>query len=396
MQKTVLIICRNHLAKAPRFIMEVNALKSQYTILAAGLSGDTSKNASYQFIDIRNSIKKPQNINITFHHHWISPFRKIVSLFIHLFFNSSMNYEKKIMDYEFNLLKKNKFELVIVHHLSALPLAIKLAAFKKVKVIFNAHEYYPREFEDSANWIKFEQPGYLKICEEYLSKISALFVVCKSIGEEYEKQFGVKSVVVKNSKPFQQILPSQVTGDKIRIIHHGAAIRSRGLEVMVQMMDFLPSNFELYLMLMETDLNYYKELKTLAATYKNIYFVPTVSTNNIANEINKYDIGCFVLQPNNFNYLNALPNKLFEFIQARLALAISPSPEMAAIVKQYDLGVVAKEFTAESMAEELKKISVEKIMYYKNQCHKYAQELSSEEDEKIISETVNELLIKQD
>ena len=54
--------------------------------------------------------------------------------------------------------------------------------------------------------------------------------------------------------------------------------------------------------------------------------------HEIVDTIAEYDIGLFILSPINFNYYHALPNKLFEFIQARLAIAVSPSPEMARIV----------------------------------------------------------------
>ncbi len=80
----------------------------------------------------------------------------------------------------------------------------------------------------------------------------------------------------------------------------------------------------------------------------------------------------------NLNYKYALPNKLFEFIQARLAVAISPLLEMTKIVKQYDLGIVADDFTPESMAHELNKLTKDKIDYYKHQSDKSAYELSSE------------------
>jgi hypothetical protein len=98
--------------------------------------------------------------------------------------------------------------------------------------------------------------------------------------------------------------------------------------------------------------------------------------------INKYDIGLFFLEPVNFNYKHALPNKLFEFVQARLAIAIGPSPEMASIVNKYDLGLVTKSFDPKEMARSLNELTKEKIQYYKNQSHRFARELSADENKK--------------
>ena len=102
--------------------------------------------------------------------------------------------------------------------------------------------------------------------------------------------------------------------------------------------------------------------------------------------LNAYDIGFYILKPISFNTLHALPNKFFEFVQARLMVAIGPSPEMAAYVERYGLGVVAKDFTPESMAAALSDLTQERIMEYKMNAHKCAWELSSEpNNEKILA-----------
>jgi hypothetical protein len=126
--------------------------------------------------------------------------------------------------------------------------------------------------------------------------------------------------------------------------------------------------------------------------YSNINFIEPVNINDIPKHTNQYDIGVFLLPPTNFNYTYALPNKFFEFIQARLAIAIGPSPEMAAVVKTYDLGAVSEDFTAESLAKKIKDLSVEKIMYYKKQCNKYASDLCVEKNWVLIKETVDRLI----
>jgi hypothetical protein len=84
------------------------------------------------------------------------------------------------------------------------------------------------------------------------------------------------------------------------------------------------------------------------------------------------------LAPTNFNNKYALPNKLFEFIQGRLAICIAPSPEMVRIVKEFDLGVVAQDFSAESMGAAIKTLTTEKIDHFKARSAEHAYELSAE------------------
>ena len=93
---------------------------------------------------------------------------------------------------------------------------------------------------------------------------------------------------------------------------------------------------------------------------------------------NGYDIGLYLLRPSNFNQLHALPNKFFEFIQGRLALAIGPSPEMAHLVEQYRCGVVAADFTPGALAAEINRLDVGQITAFKRASHAAAAELSAE------------------
>ena len=108
--------------------------------------------------------------------------------------------------------------------------------------------------------------------------------------------------------------------------------------------------------------------------------------------INQYDIGLFLCPPISFNLKYTLPNKFFEFIQARLAVAIGPSIEMEKIVTEYDCGVVSRDFEPRSLAEEISRLTVDKITYYKLQSHRAAGELCSEANRNKVQRLFHELL----
>ena len=94
--------------------------------------------------------------------------------------------------------------------------------------------------------------------------------------------------------------------------------------------------------------------------------------------LNQFDVGVDILAPTSFNNRYALPNKFFDFVQARLALAIGPSPEMTRLVEQHDLGVVAKDFTPAALAESLNRLGRAEIDGYKQHAHRVARRLSYE------------------
>jgi hypothetical protein len=117
-----------------------------------------------------------------------------------------------------------------------------------------------------------------------------------------------------------------------------------------------------------------------------------VPTERIPEETRDYELGLFLLEPTNFNYLHALPNKFFEFVQARLAVAIGPSPEMARLVRAHDLGVVAEDFTPAALARALQTLTVGKIAHYKQNAHRAAAILCWEHESKILLNEVRRLL----
>lgn len=389
-KKSALIICRNNLSKAPRFLMEVEALSSEYKILATGIASEEDSN--YVFIPLHSSIKE-KNTSINFHFKYYYLFRKIISLFIRIINYKNINADKISFKKNFKTLNKLEYHIVIVHHFIDLPLAVKLAKSKKVKLIFNAHEYYPLEFDNDTNWMNSTHLNYMKIANKYLKHVDICFCVANLIAIKYNQEFNLKSEVITNAKLFHDLKPSVIiAGNKIKLIHHGVALRNRQIELMINMMSYLSDDFTLDLILVPGDLEYIAELRELSKKYINISFKDIMPTSQIIDALNKYDIGVYILPPNNFNDKNALPNKFFEFIQARLAIAISPSPEMATLVNKYDLGVVADNFTGESLAEKIKELSIEKIMYFKNNCNQHAVDLCVEKNWELIKGTVDTLI----
>jgi hypothetical protein len=145
---------------------------------------------------------------------------------------------------------------------------------------------------------------------------------------------------------------------------------------MIEMMRYVDSRFTLTFMLMENDAGYMRELKEAASSIRSIDFIKPVPMLDICRSINSYDIGIYLLPPKNFNQKYALPNKIFEFIQASLVVAIGPSPEMASIVKRYSCGIVADTFDPREMANRLNGLTEENVRLIKGASEVAARELN--------------------
>jgi len=213
--------------------------------------------------------------------------------------------------------------------------------------------------------------------------------VCEGIAERYEREYGQKCLVLTNAGNYRKLKPSQLNG-QIRLIHHGACSRIRNIECMIYLMDFLDEDYCLDLMLvpMPEQEGYYKEIVELCRSRENVCVIPPVATEKIPEATNSYDIGLFLLPPGNFSYLHALPNKFFEYVQARLCIAIGPSPEMMKYVNKFELGVVSESFSPEQLARDLKMLSREQILQFKCNADKAAEILSASTNQQILSDAI--------
>ncbi len=283
------------------------------------------------------------------------------------------------------------FDIIFANDEETWPVADKLRKLNPgTKLIIDAHEYYPGQFNDRLNWRLFHKWYSEYLCETYPKSADFFITVCDGIAKEYEKNYVKKALVVLNTPDFQSDLSPSPIGEKIQLIHHGIAVRSRKIESMINMMDSLDPKFYLNLMLMPSDQVYYDELQALAKG-KSVDFLPAVPTKEIPSFLNQFDIGLFLLEPVNFNYEFALPNKFFEFIQARLAIAIGPSPEMKKIVEKEGLGIISETFDFEELTLMLNQLSDEEIRKFKLKSDRAASHFSSLQNDQVFASILDQI-----
>jgi hypothetical protein len=378
-KKKILVICFSHLNTDPRVHRQLIFLKNLYNVTAAGFSSPGVDGV--KFIRLDENIKR-KNMKGKI----LSAINLKTGRFKQFYWSSSR------IQNAWASLQNIQFDLIIANDINSLPLAYSLSRKAKAKLLVDAHEYAPRESETRFLFRFFYQDYWDGICRTYLPRADAMTTVCEGIASEYKTNYGVDPKVITNAPFFADLEPSQGDLSSIRMIHHGGVSPGRRSENMISLMGLLDSRFSLDLMIIGDSGRYLKKLHEMGTKYPRVNFVRPVPMPEIAEAINRYDIGLYFLDPSSFNDRMALPNKLFEFIQGRLAVAIWPSPEMARIVRKYQCGVVSQDFTRESMAEILNHLSPNEIMQFKSQAHKAASELCAEKNRELFISIVRDLI----
>jgi len=273
-------------------------------------------------------------------------------------------------------LKKGAYDVILVNDLEAVPIAVTQRA--RLGVHADLHEYTPLLHEEDPGWRRRRTPYYEWLVRRYARRAQSSTTVGAGIARAYADKCGLAPGVVTNAAPFQDESPAPAHRP-IRLVHSGVCLRNRALMETVDAVIASPADVTLDLYLTPNDPPYLAEIRAVAETTDGRVTVhDPVPYDRLHTTLREYDVGVAVIPPVNFNYRWGLPNKLFDYVQARLGVIVGPSPEMESLVVNRGLGAVASGFAAEDIAATLDALTPGIVEEWKAQSHRHARELSAE------------------
>ncbi len=268
-----------------------------------------------------------------------------------------------------------KHDVVIANDVDTVPLAIGLEPRRGVHA--DLHEYAPRQNEESLPWRLVVAPYFRWLVRTWVTRADSVTTVSPGLAAEYRREFGIEAGLVMNAPPRAELTPTPV-GGSIRLVHAGNGVPER-LETMLTAMDAVTSGATLDLYLIDQGTGYVPSLRKRYRGSDQVRIHDPRPTDEIVTTLNAYDVGVYVLPPISFNFRHALPNKFFDFVQARLGVVIGPSPDMAALVRQHDVGVVAPDFSSASFAAAVDALTPARVAEMKAASHVAAATLCADQ-----------------
>ena len=361
-----LILTLRPLHKAPRVLRQIEAIRERTTITTVGTSAPEINGV--RFIDYNRhfALGKARKRFLKYKR---SIYKRIGKRF------DTIN-TLTLDDTEFNtrlnnLISKIKPTVIVIHEPEWLPCASFTG--KNYTVVFNAHEYFPLQRETIEWQLRFGK-RYYDLYKKHLADVDLMINVSPGIQKKCLEEFNKQSILIPNAPYYNDCMKACDTKqDVIRIVHHGNAAPNREIEIMIEAVGSLhdsyisgviPIEFKLDLYLSGND-DYMSKLISISDQYDNIRILNHVPYYKIIETVNKYDIGLFLLPENSFNHKCSLPNKLYEYLHARIGIIVTPLPEMKKFVEKYDTGIVTNGFDAKTCAETIKTLDLEKIIEFK-------------------------------
>jgi glycosyltransferase involved in cell wall biosynthesis len=169
------------------------------------------------------------------------------------------------------------------------------------------------------------------------------------------------------------------------ILYQGALNLGRGIEAAIRAMMYI-DGAELWL---AGDGDITAQLKQLVAELQleaKVKFLGRLPISQLSEITTQADLGISLEEDLGLNYRFALPNKLFDYIQAGVPVLVSNLPEMKRIVEHYQIGAIAETHQRKDLADTIKRtlFDQEKNAVWKNNLKLAAKELCWENEEEIL------------
>ena len=307
-------------------------------------------------------------------------------------------------------IRKLQGELLSCHDLICLCIGwlSTLGLRKKPLLVYDSHEFeYGRNCKRN-----FIVKLFVKALECFLCKRTVLnIVVNDSIADAIQNLHRLKNrpLVVRNVPSFWNIDVNRcilkrrkiceeynIPIERFILMYHGAITDGRGIENAI----YAVANVQnaCLLILGNGEKNYVSRLEAMISSLQlkeKVFFHPAVEHSMLWEYIGSVDVELSVLLNTCVNHYYALPNKLFESIQAMIPLIVSDFPEMERIVKMYDIGVCCKSDDVNSLVEAIQLMNKDKVLYsrFKANMQDAKKELCWENEKGILEEAYRSILV---
>lgn len=240
----------------------------------------------------------------------------------------------------------HRVDIVLANDLDTLVGAAIASILKQKPLVYDSHEYFT-QLPELVNRPK-KQRVWLKAEQLFLPRATVAYTVCQSLADIYSVSYSKPFGVVRNV-PFRKHLPSVVTAKQNVIIYQGALNVGRGIELMIQAMHYLP-DYQLWIAGYGDVEQQLKQLANEQGGGGKVVFLGRLLPNELHQITQQAKVGLSLEEDLGLNYHYALPNKLFDYIQAHVPVVVANLPEMKNIVEQYGVGQVLYERTPQQLA----------------------------------------------
>lgn len=276
--------------------------------------------------------------------------------------------------------RADKNTILLSNDLETIVPNYKISQKLNIPMVFDSHEIFS---EMPAVQGKFSQKVWKWIERTYFPKLKHMITASDSYADWFVKEYQINRPVVVRNLPKQQNANQLESLSPKIILYQGWLNYSRGIDKAIMAMQYV-DNAVLKIAgggPMEA------EFKTIAKDYKvldKVEFLGKLKPSDLRLITPNADVGLSIEENKGLSYYYSLPNKISDYVQAKVPVVVSDFPELAKIAKGYHVGETINHHDPKHLAEKINLVLRNGKAYYKNNLDKAAEELCWENEEKKI------------
>jgi len=272
------------------------------------------------------------------------PFEFAVKRFRCVFSDGPMFY----VEYNLKILTRLIFtrtSLIYSNDLDTLPGCWLASILKAKPLVYDSHELFTEIPELIGHPVKKRLWAIAeRVC---IRRAKCVITVSEGVAKELSTRYGVKPVVVRNfsvkrdKSPYRDLKPT--------LIYQGSLNVGRGIELAIDMMEWLPCYHLLVIGSGDIEIPLRRRAIERGLTDR-VEFMGRVDPDRLPDVTGRAWLGLSLEEDLGLNYRLALPNKIFDYIASGVPILVSDLPEMRKIVETYHVGLVANTRDPEKLA----------------------------------------------
>lgn len=241
------------------------------------------------------------------------------------------------------------YDIYHANDLNTLPVAWWAARRSGAKLVYDSHELCV-EMNRKKTLSRVGKFLLSKVEAFLIRRADAVMTVNESIADEISQRYHIKTpTVVMNATPRSNgVIKSDVNllrdalgikPDYYMLLYLGLLTFNRGIEKMIQSLEYLP---KCHLVLMGYGTDWYKkQLRDLIlknGVESRVSFFGPVPSDEVIKYAAGADLGMAPIENACLSYYYCSPNKVFEYINAGLAVVVSAFPELKRVINKHEIG----------------------------------------------------------
>ncbi|MBW4933780.1 glycosyltransferase family 4 protein [Marinobacter sp. F4206] len=294
-----------------------------------------------------------------------------------------------------SLLRKRP-DVIHAHDVNVLPTSWLAARLSGARLVYDAHEI-------SSGREGYRKIGRMVACLEgaIMPRAAGSITTTDARAKFFARAYGMERPIVLQNRPR---LTKVGRGNRIReelsldedwpiVLYQGGLQPGRGLLRLVEVTKDVPGAYFVFVGGGSQADELEQRTKELGLEDR-VKFIPTVPLQDLPYYTASADIGVQPIENTCLNHFTTDSNKLFEYVVARIPVVASALPEIAQVIRKYDLGVLVKPGDSEDLADAINRLVKDPGLRkrYSSNAETAANQLNWEEQEGSLVELYERVL----